>query len=546
MARQKTEHESEIALAHKVRKLSAILLRGNEQEREMARERLEQLLTKNRRNLGDVDRLIALSFNNPERTRHDDSDDEDEPPLPLAGRARDVFALVDWMLRRFLFLECHQYTALALWILHSFVFREFQHTPRLALVSPVRGCGKSVALNLCAKLCCRAHKLGAVSTAALVRLIDQDQQTLLLDEADNLDFANDTLLRAILNDGFEGGGIRSLVFKNEPRELKLFAPLALGAIGRLPLPLMSRSIVINMFRASPRNTKQLERFDPKNQELLEELDVIYRHAFAWAQQVRTRLCTDPPMPDRFYGRAADRWRVLFSIADALDRGDQARQAAKVFASEHTDEDVKIELLADIRRVFGAFAVDQIGTELLLQHLLMLDDNCWTEFRGEHGNQTPKPLSRHAMVTMISAFGVRSKTLWPPHRTAETKSFRGYTKAAFQPAWASYCDEGDTPTQSGVVRPTQKTTQACHTALRRPAAVVWRAPTADSRHGKATGPVPRRFMARWTDQSIRKVLDQPPPKGFACWNGPLIGRRVCLAAHGRAGWRRLTAVTTAMR
>jgi hypothetical protein len=27
----------------------------------------------------------------------------------------------------------------------------------------------------------------------------------------------------------------------------------------------------------------------------------------------------------------------------------------------------------------------------------------------------------------------------------------------------------------------------------------------------------------TDQSIRKVLDQPPPKGFACWNGSLIGQ-----------------------
>ena len=27
----------------------------------------------------------------------------------------------------------------------------------------------------------------------------------------------------------------------------------------------------------------------------------------------------------------------------------------------------------------------------------------------------------------------------------------------------------------------------------------------------------------TDAAIRKVLDQPPPKGFARWNGPLIAR-----------------------
>ncbi|THD61111.1 MAG: DUF3631 domain-containing protein [Bradyrhizobium sp.] len=451
MARQKTERESEIALAHKVCKLNRLMLRGNEQERETARRSLEQLLTKNRRSSGDVDRLIALSFSNPERTRHDDNDDQDEPLLlPTAGKAPDVFALVDWMLRRFLFLECHQYTALALWILHSFVFREFQHTPRLAVLSPVRGCGKSVALKLCASLCLRAHKLGSVTTAGLARLIDRNKPTVLLDEADNLDFANDPVLRAILNDGFERGGIRVCVVNSEPREFDLFAPLAFGAIGRLPLPLMSRSIVINMSRASP-ETKPLERFDLKNPVLLAELNVIYREAFAWAQQVRTRLDTDPLMPDRFYGRAADRWRVLFSIADALGRGDQARQAAKVFATEHTDEDVKIVLLADIRRVFGAFADDQIGSEVLLQHLLMLDDNCWTEFRGEHGNQPPRPLSRHAMATMLSAFGLRSKTLWPPHRSADTKSFRGYTKAAFQPLWGSYCDHGDTATQSSVVR-----------------------------------------------------------------------------------------------
>ena len=78
------------------------------------------------------------------------------------------------------------------------------------------------------------------------------------------------------------------------------------------------------------------------------------------------------MPDEIYGRAADRWRVLISIADALGRGDQVREAAKIFAGEHADEDIKIELLLDIRRVFGAFAEDQIPTDLLLQHLLALD------------------------------------------------------------------------------------------------------------------------------------------------------------------------------
>ena len=114
MGRQKTEQEKELALAHKVRKLFMLTLRGNEQEREMARQRLEELLTRNRRTLGDVDQLIALSVNNPEKTR-DGGDDEDEPSPAQQndGKGPDEFELVDWLLRRFLLLEHHQYTVLA-------------------------------------------------------------------------------------------------------------------------------------------------------------------------------------------------------------------------------------------------------------------------------------------------------------------------------------------------------------------------------------------------------------------------------------------------
>ena len=453
MAQQKTEQEKELALAHKVRKLFEFTLRGNEQERETARKRLEELLAKNRKTLGDVVQLIALSANHPEKTLNDGDDGDEPAPAQQDGKAPDVFELVDWALRRFLFLEDHQYTALALWILHTFVFRELQHTPRLALLSPVRNCGKSTGLNLCDKLCAKARKFGSTTTAVLPRLIDSERPTLLLDEADNLDFANDPILRAIVNDGFEATGVRALVVNQETREFNLFAPLAFGAIGRLPLPLMSRSIVINMVRA-PRKAMP-ERFDLKNKELVRDLDVVYRHVFAWAQQVRTQLGTDPPMPDGLYGRTADRWRVLFAIADALGHGDRAREAAKIFAGEHADEDIKVGLLSDIRRVFGGFAEDQISAGLLLQHLLALDDGHWAEFRGESGNQAPKPLNRPAMVKMISAFGIRTRTIWPGHRTADSKSSRGYTRAAFEPAWASYC-EADTAAQPSIVRRLRRT------------------------------------------------------------------------------------------
>jgi hypothetical protein len=106
------------------------------------------------------------------------------------------------------------------------------------------------------------------------------------------------------------------------------------------------------------------------------------------------------------------------------------------------------LLADIHYVFGAYAENQIAIETLLKQLLAYEEGHWSEFRGENGDQAPRPLTRSALAKMISAFSIRTRTVWPRPRT---KSARGYFKSQFEAAWASYCDEGDTATQPSVVR-----------------------------------------------------------------------------------------------
>lgn len=449
MAGQKTEQQKELELAHKVRDIHARLLRGVGGERDNAHQLLEELLTRNRMTLGDVARLIALVYEDEKKkkseTTANDNTTEDEP----ASSDVNVFDAVEWMLRRFLVLEDHQFTALTLWVLHTFVFRDFQHSPRLALLSPTRGCGKSTVLNLCLRLCLLARKFDSTSTASLPRLIDRDQPTVLLDEADNMDFAHEPVLRQILNAGYEEGGVREIVVRGEARDFRLFAPVAFAAIGQLPSTLMSRSIVINMHRAPP--SAKIERFDSKDQTLKSELDAVYRLVHAWSLQVRGKLDTNPAMPDRFYGRLADRWRALISIADALEYSNKARKAAKAFAAEHQDEDIKVTLLSDIRRVFGAFADDRIKTSLLLQHLLALDDAPWNEFCGIKGNRNPKRLTESEIHALLRAFGIPIKTIWPRPRRPDSKSSRGYYAKDFEQAWASYCDAGNPPPQPSIVR-----------------------------------------------------------------------------------------------
>jgi hypothetical protein len=431
-------------LARKVRKIFELESRGaTVDEREAARKKIDDLLAEHHLTLADLPMLLSLSAD-PASSSIDDQDDA--PPTSPAsaqqeGNDPDVLILLNWALKRHLCLEGHQLTGLALWALHTFLYDQFEHSPRLAILSPVLECGKSDVFRLLEKLCWRARRCGSFTSAALSRMTNE-RFCVLCDEADNADLFHDKELRRCLNDGFTEGGKRALTINGKAVDLNLHAPTALAGIGRLPVTTMSRSIVINMSRAPAAQQAAKMRLNLKNPKLLEELDTVFRLAYQWSLTVRGTLDTDPPIPKGFYGRRADRWRPLFSIADKLGHGKVAREAAKFFAGEFNDQDAKTLLLSDIRDVFGVFADDRISRETLLKLLHEHEEGRWLEFRGEKDNQEPKLLTLAAMTKMLADFQIRTKTIWPRRRTAESKSRRGYLKSQFERAWASYCDDQD--------------------------------------------------------------------------------------------------------
>jgi len=67
-----------------------------------------------------------------------------------------------------------------------------------------------------------------------------------------------------VNAGHRRGGAVSRFLGGWSRKLPVFAPLAVAAIGTLPLPLMHRAIIINMQRHAPGadRLQQLEESDP--------------------------------------------------------------------------------------------------------------------------------------------------------------------------------------------------------------------------------------------------------------------------------------------
>src|SRR5437660_8335465 len=101
--------------------------------------------------------------------------------------------------------------------MHTFVFDRFTITPRLALCSPVRDCGKTTVLSLLARLTRKARRFDHVTPAALFRAIDRERTTLLIDEGDNLDLATNGTLRAVLNSGHSEEGTIWRTDKGSPR-----------------------------------------------------------------------------------------------------------------------------------------------------------------------------------------------------------------------------------------------------------------------------------------------------------------------------------------
>jgi hypothetical protein len=153
-----------------------------------------------------------------------------------------------------------QRIAAALWVLHTYHYDRYSITPRLALLSPVRGCGKTTLIVLLEQLCANSFRSDGVSPAAIYYQLDERPlTTFLIDESDNLDLFRNALLRRIFNSGHRRGGNESRFIAGRVRRYPTFAPLAVAAIGKLPLPLMHRSIVINMQRAP--TEAQLRRLD---------------------------------------------------------------------------------------------------------------------------------------------------------------------------------------------------------------------------------------------------------------------------------------------
>jgi hypothetical protein len=175
--------------------------------------------------------------------------------LPPPHQIPDLLGHVERFMQRYVILPPDTYLPLCTWVAATYFCDRFDCFPYLALISPVKRCGKTRLLEVLELITHNSWRGTSPSPAALYRRM-QNAPTLLLDEVEPLKKSGSDVqkeLLSILNAGHRRGA--SVPRCDGPshalQHFPVYGPKAFGAIGTLPDTLMDRSIVITMQRRLP-------------------------------------------------------------------------------------------------------------------------------------------------------------------------------------------------------------------------------------------------------------------------------------------------------
>ena len=342
-------------------------------------------------------------------------------------------------------LDAH-YWALTLWIAFCYSIPQFDHAPRLCFWSPEKRCGKSLALEVVSHLLPNALMTSSISSASLFRILDRDtSKVILIDESDtvfgrNGDKEKAEALRQLLNASFKRGQsvIRCEPPKYEPREFKIFAPIALAGIGTSAIPetVADRALMIEMRRMLP------------NEQILEfESDEVEKYFFPIKEKLQNFATENesryrelrPELPrESLNPRARDLWKPLYKVAECA--GDEwikkALLASVALSSGESDPEeasLSLRLLSDTREVFTE---DQITTRDLLERLRELEESPWAYL--ERFNPS-------VLAHLLKNYGIKPKPF-------SGGKVRGYYRKSFEDPWNRYLDPVQTVTPVTPVTP----------------------------------------------------------------------------------------------
>jgi len=348
----------------------------------------------------------------------------------------DLAVLLDnvrGMLMRYIVLDQQQADAVTLWVAHTHTIEAAEVTPYLAITSAEKRCGKTRLLEVLDLLVIHPWLTGRTTAAALARKVDRDCPTLLLDESDAAfkgDKEYSETLRSVLNTGHRRGGKVTCCIGQganlDFRDFSTFCPKAIAGIGKLPDTVSDRSIAITLKRRAP--SEPIKRFRYRDVAL--EATPLRESLTRWASKAIPGLDNArPDIPTTLGDRAADGWEPLLAIADIAggdwpERGRRAALALSV-GEVHEDESLGVRLLTDSRRAFEEKGEDRLGTSVLLEYLIAVEEAPWGEWYG-------RPLTARGLAKLLKPFGIVPRTI----RTGD-ETLKGYAAGEFHDAWSRY-------------------------------------------------------------------------------------------------------------
>lgn len=419
----------------------------------VARETVIMLATAHLRTLGigaaNAGRLVRAAMRRPRSTAAPSTGAGVAPTRPAQGRAEAQEEVEPWpepvdgavmlaelvaFVGRYLVLPPSAAEVLALWAVLAWCIDAFEVAPRLVITSATRRCGKSRVLRLLRALVLRPLASPSMSPAALYRLIDARAPTVLLDEADNVfdpRSERGDLLRCLVNDGFERGGevYRCVEPTFKPVPFKLFALVAIGAIGRVPETIEDRAIILMMRRKAPAEKRARLRTARIDGECAD----LRRRMHRWAMDHVERLRgVEPVIPAQLDDRASDLWEPMLAIADAAggEWPARARTAALALAGERdaADDSVGVLLLRDIEALFVADGGDRLASHRIVTALGGMEGSQWSEW----GKQR-KPITQVQLAGLLRPFRIAPRTI----KLLDGSTPKGYHRSGFDVAFASY-------------------------------------------------------------------------------------------------------------
>ena len=304
--------------------------------------------------------------------------------------------------------------AAALWAVATYRMDLWSIFPKFLINSPERECGKTTFLELIEALVKNPQMAGNVTPSAFFRLIETEQPTYLIDEAD-ITIKNNVELLAIMNAGHR----KRTAYKIQndpdkkngwvPKKWSLWTPQVIAGIGQQEDTLMSRSICVKL-----RRKMWNESITEITSEYFESLEELRNHLSNWTSQLNL---TDLnwKAPSRGPDRSKDNWKPLFIVAAKVgggwaDKANAAYEELELNSKASKSISMGTELLMDISRIITRRGGEEISAAELRNQLILLEDAEWFQFNG-HREITQKWLSNTLKDYGVKTYRTRDANVY---------------------------------------------------------------------------------------------------------------------------------------